>query len=108
MSNNYLNDARALDEVDSARVEQFIAQYLELEQAERTAHTTCFYTCTPDAHFMVDRHPEHASVVFASGMSGHGFKFAPVLGQALVDLALEGQCDLPIEFLQLSRFEEGD
>jgi glycine/D-amino acid oxidase-like deaminating enzyme len=42
--------------------------------------------------------------VFAAGLSGHGFKFTPVLGEALADLAVDGKSDLPIEFLALSRF----
>ena len=46
---------------------------------------------TPDGHFVVDRHPEHPQVALAAGLSGHGFKFVPVLGRILADLALEGQ-----------------
>ena len=43
------------------------------------------------------------AVAFAAGLSGHGFKFAPVLGQALADLVLEGKTSLPIEFLSSRR-----
>jgi glycine/D-amino acid oxidase-like deaminating enzyme len=59
---------------------------------------------SPDEHFIVDRHPQHPNVVFAAGLSGHGFKFAPVLGCALADLALDGGTSLPIDFLSLARF----
>ena len=59
---------------------------------------------SPDEHFIVDRHPRHANVVFAAGLSGHGFKFTPVLGRALADLALDGATRLPIDFLSLRRF----
>jgi glycine/D-amino acid oxidase-like deaminating enzyme len=59
---------------------------------------------SPDEHFIVDRHPAHKNVVFAAGLSGHGFKFTPVLGRALVDLALDGGTTLPINFLSLDRF----
>ena len=41
-----------------------------------------------DEHFVIDRHPEHAQVVFAAGLSGHSFKFTSVLGSILADLAL--------------------
>jgi glycine/D-amino acid oxidase-like deaminating enzyme len=58
---------------------------------------------SPDGHFIVDRHPEHPQVVFAAGLSGHGFKFTPVLGEALCQLALDGKSDLPIEFLSAAR-----
>jgi glycine/D-amino acid oxidase-like deaminating enzyme len=72
--------------------------------SEVTDHTVCLYTMSPDEHFIVDRHPAHANVAFAAGLSGHGFKFAPVLGRALVDLVLDDGTDLPIEFLSLNRF----
>ena len=64
----------------------------------------CMYTNTPDSHFIIDRHPAHDRVTLACGFSGHGFKFASVIGEALADLALTGRTDLPIEFLGLSRF----
>ena len=50
---------------------------------------------------------KHA-VVFGAGFSGHGFKFTPVIGEALADLALEGATDLPIDFLSLDRFSKTD
>jgi glycine/D-amino acid oxidase-like deaminating enzyme len=43
-------------------------------------------------------------VVFAAGLSGHGFKFVPVLGRVLAEIALDGGTDLPIGFLSLARF----
>ncbi len=63
----------------------------------------CFYTMTPDEHFVIDRHPHIPNLVFAAGFSGHGFKFAPAIGEALVDMALRGTSSLPIEFLSLKR-----
>lgn len=65
---------------------------------------TCLYTNSPDGHFIVDRHPEHARVLVAAGFSGHGFKFASVIGEAVADLASAGKTSLPIEFLALGRF----
>jgi glycine/D-amino acid oxidase-like deaminating enzyme len=52
----------------------------------------------------VDRHPASERVVFAAGLSGHGFKFTGVLGEALADLSLDSGTTLPIEFLSLRRF----
>jgi sarcosine oxidase len=43
----------------------------------------CLYTMTPDEHFVIGQHPEHPAVTLAAGHSGHGFKFAPVLGEVL-------------------------
>ena len=52
----------------------------------------------------IDRHPGHERVIVACGFSGHGFKFASAIGEALADLSTEGRTDLPIGFLGLSRF----
>jgi sarcosine oxidase len=60
---------------------------------------------SPDEHFIVDRLPDDPRIAFAAGLSGHGFKFTPVLGQALADLVLDGQTPLPIDFLSLDRFQ---
>ena len=59
---------------------------------------TCMYTNSPDHHFIVDRHPGHEGIFLACGFSGHGFKFAPLIGHALADLAIGGKTSLPIEF----------
>ncbi len=94
---------REIDPADQQRVEEFATACLPSVTMRCVAHTTCMYTMTKDEHFIVDRHPDHACVVFAAGLSGHGFKFAPVLGEALADLALCGSTDLPIGFLNCSR-----
>jgi sarcosine oxidase len=64
----------------------------------------CMYTNSPDKHFIIDRHPAHPRVTFACGFSGHGFKFASVVGEALADLTLTQRSELPIGFLSLKRF----
>jgi sarcosine oxidase len=46
----------------------------------------CLYASTPDGHFIIDRHPDHANVAVAAGFSGHGFKFATAVGELLVEL----------------------
>jgi sarcosine oxidase len=65
---------------------------------------TCLYTLTPDHHFILDRHPAHPQVAYGCGFSGHGFKFAAVIGEIMADLALEGATRHPIGFLGASRF----
>jgi sarcosine oxidase len=72
---------------------------------ERVLRTkTCFYTMTPDEHFLIDRHPHVPNLIFAAGFSGHGFKFAPAIGEALAELVVTGTTALPIRFLGLNRF----
>ncbi|MGW3341294.1 N-methyl-L-tryptophan oxidase [Streptomyces sp. NPDC001009] len=57
---------------------------------------TCMYSNTPDEHFVIARHPAHPeSVTVACGFSGHGFKFVPVVGEILADLALTGSTAHP-------------
>jgi sarcosine oxidase len=64
----------------------------------------CLYTLTPDEHFVLGRHPQHPAVVLGCGFSGHGFKFAPVVGEVLADLALDGATALPIDPFAPDRF----
>jgi sarcosine oxidase len=63
----------------------------------------CLYTHSPDGHFILDRHPTHDRVTLACGFSGHGFKFASVMGEILADLAMTGRTALPADFLRLKR-----
>jgi sarcosine oxidase len=53
---------------------------------ERLGAETCLYTNTADEEFVLER---HGRVVVGSACSGHGFKFAPVVGRTLAALALE-------------------
>jgi sarcosine oxidase len=64
----------------------------------------CMYTTTPDEHFVIDTHPEHANVIVACGFSGHGFKFVPVVGEILADLATTGATAHPIALFDPRRF----
>jgi sarcosine oxidase len=98
---------RDVDAADLARVAGFVTACLPQCTTTLTDHDPCMYTMSPDAHFLVDVHPRHPQVSFVAGLSGHGFKFAPVLGEALADLAMTGRSDLPIEFLNLKRFAAG-
>ena len=64
----------------------------------------CLYTLTPDQHFVLGRHPEHERVAVAAGFSGHGFKFVPVVGEILAELALTGATAHPIGLFAPCRF----
>lgn len=57
---------------------------------------TCMYTNTPDQHFVIATHPRYPQVTVACGFSGHGFKFVPVVGEILADLATSGATAHPI------------
>lgn len=98
---------RNVDPPQRLRARTFLSQYLPGVSGPAIGHSPCLYTNSPDGHFIIDRHPAHQQISFAMGLSGHGFKFATVLGQALADLALEGATDLPVNFLKCDRFRQG-
>jgi sarcosine oxidase len=68
----------------------------------RTA--TCLYTNTPDEHFVIGLHPEYPQVSLAAGFSGHGFKFASVIGEVMSDLAINQSTEHPISLFSPTRF----
>ncbi|WP_445928572.1 FAD-dependent oxidoreductase [Methylocystis sp. IM4] len=92
----------AAERVEALR--RFVRERLPLASDQLARFSTCIYTMTPDEDFIIDRHPEISGLVFAAGFSGHGFKFASVVGEILADLAIEGKTDHPINFLSASRF----
>jgi sarcosine oxidase len=64
----------------------------------------CLFENTPDEHFLLGLHPEHDQVVIAGGGSGHGFKFASVIGEIAAELALGEAPRLDIGLLRPQRF----
>ncbi len=82
---------RSFQHQDLVPVRQFLNNYLPtLTLAPLASSAVCIYTLSRDRHFIIDRHPHHERVALATGFSGHGFKFAPVIGEMLADL-LEGK-----------------
>ena len=66
---------------------------------------SCKYTMTRDSQFVIGLHPDHPNVVIASPCSGHGYKFASVIGEVLADLAIDGATRHPIELFDPLRFK---
>ena len=65
----------------------------------------CLYGNSADENFIIDKLPGFENnVSIACGFSGHGFKFASVVGEILADLAIDGKTQLPIDFLNAKRF----
>jgi sarcosine oxidase len=64
---------------------------------------TCMYTNTADEHFVIAPHPLHQQVTVACGFSGHGFKFVPVVGEIVADLAVDGSTRHPISLFDPAR-----
>lgn len=99
------DDVRPVEPGETEPVLAEARRYLPAASGRVRAARACLYTMTPDEHFILDRHPAYENVWIAAGFSGHGFKFAPAIGEALAGLALNGSTGLPVEFLRIgSRF----
>jgi sarcosine oxidase len=96
------SNCRDLEASDEETYMGALKQYLEIREPETVALSVCLYTNSPDSHFIVDQIQKGLFVI--CGCSGHGFKFAPVLGEAISQWAVEGQSGLPVGFLSLGRF----
>ena len=94
---------RGITPEDERPLLRFLGEVLPALKPEVKRSSVCLYTNTEDGNFIIDHHPDHGNVVFAAGFSGHGFKFAPVIGEILADLALNGATDQPIGFLRMER-----
>jgi sarcosine oxidase len=84
----------------------FVAPHFPALSNRCLRHTTCLYTVTPDAGFVLDTHPESERVIVASPCSGHGFKHSAALGEVLADLVQTGKTQLDLSPFRLSRFAE--
>jgi len=82
---------RAVSADEAAAMRSIVRRYLPGADGPLRQATVCVYTNTPDEHFWLDRHPAESQVLIASPCSGHGFKFASVIGEVLADLATTGQ-----------------
>jgi sarcosine oxidase len=90
---------------DERVIRERLAEALPLLAGRLLHAETCLYTMTPDEHFVIDKHPEFSQVTLAAGFSGHGFKFASVLGEALAELAVDGKPTYDLALFSLRRFE---
>jgi len=96
---------RTVDDSLLEEIRGFFRRHLPLADSPLKSGRVCLYTMTPDEHFILDRHPQHAQIAIGAGFSGHGFKFGVVSGQILADLVSEGRSRLDISLFALSRFD---
>lgn len=100
-----LSASRDPDPLDRQRVEQFLSLCMPDVVLSPSDHCVCFYTMTPDSHFVVDWHPDSQRIAYAVGLSGHGFKFTNILGRALVEMVVDGTTNVPVQFLHAGRWK---
>ena len=95
---------RDVEPEDEEILRSFAARYFPGGSGPSLMTKTCLFTNSPDEHFILDLHPEHAEVAIAAGFSGHGYKFCSVVGEIMADLAQLGETRHDIEFFRLKRF----
>ncbi len=83
-----------------------IKQYLPGLNPEVVREEPCLYTNTPDSHFIIDQLPGYQNAVVAGGFSGHGFKFAPVVGNMIRQIVLDGTVSDSQKLFSFSRFQK--
>ena len=96
---------RATRPDDEAALRHFVERYLPEAAGPTEMLRACIFTNTPDEHFVIDRLPDAPQVSVASACSGHGYKFASVIGEILADLATRGETGHDIGLFRLDRFD---
>lgn len=101
-------DPDAAIQVEEAVVARTVRELCSLIPALRKASLAhveaCIYDVSPDEDFILDYLPGDTRITFATGLSGHGFKFGPLLGQLLSSLVRETQPEVPLGRFRLARF----
>ncbi|HEX7171907.1 MAG TPA: N-methyl-L-tryptophan oxidase [Candidatus Limnocylindria bacterium] len=95
---------RATRPDDEAALRHFVERYLPDAAGSTEMLRACIFTNTPDEHFVIDRLADAPQVSVASACSGHGYKFASVIGEIMADLAMRGETDHDIGLFRLDRF----
>ena len=95
---------REVTEADIGPVQGFISRRLKRLDSNPIASTTCIYSNTPDLNFAIGQHPADSRVTVLSACSGHGFKFASVLGEVAADMVADVRPKYDLSFLGLDRF----
>jgi sarcosine oxidase len=95
---------RSVQRRDYETTESFASAYVDGLLPSVAKATVCLYTNSPDSHFVVGQMPGVPNVTIVSPCSGHGFKFAPLIGEIAADLALNGATDYAIEMFSPNRF----
>lgn len=100
---NPTEESREVKEEEAAPVISFVSKYLKGVPPKPTRGAICFYTLSPDTHFILDEIPDCPGGFWAGGFSGHGFKFTSLIGEVLADWVIEQKTRSPIDFLRMKR-----
>lgn len=99
---------RAVDDSDLDPLKRYVSGYMRGITTEVVKTSVCMYTNTLDRHFAIGFSPLDPRVTVISACSGHGFKFAPVIGDIAADLVIDRRTDRDISRFSFARFATGD
>ncbi len=102
----YAFDEKVGDEFIEKCREFFARVIPALADARVTKSHVCIYNNSPDEDFIIDWHPDFERVLLATGFSGHGFKFGPLMGRLAAELLLEGKSKYQVDRFRLSRLQK--
>ena len=91
------------DKKEVEDIKQIASTFLEIEPCFNYADF-CMYTNTPDEHFIIDFYPSNHNIIIASPCSGHGFKFASVIGKIVSDMATDQSTQFDLKPFRINRF----
>jgi sarcosine oxidase len=97
---------RSVQRRDYETTESFATAYIDGLMPSVAKAMVCLYTNSPDSHFVIGQVPGVPNMTIVSPCSGHGFKFAPLIGEIAADLALKGGTDYAIEMFSPNRFAQ--
>jgi glycine/D-amino acid oxidase-like deaminating enzyme len=100
------DEQRTLAPKFEASCRKFLKQFMpELAGFVDFEGHVCWYDNTPDDDFIMDRLPDAPNGFVAAGFSGHGFKFAPIVGKSMAELIVGGKSELNLHRFRLGRFK---
>lgn len=100
---DHVNREVSQKEIDEV-FEKYIKNRIVGVEQKCVKTTTCLYTVTPKACFIIDKLPENEWVIIASPCSGHGFKHSAAIGEVLSELAISGKSKIDISAFSFERF----
>ncbi len=89
---------------DERMLRGYAERYFPAAAGPALQMTGCLFENTPDEHFIIGSLPGLSQVIVGGGGSGHGFKFCPVIGEILADLAVDGETSHDIGLFSVDRF----
>ena len=100
-------DREAFTARDEEVLRAGIRRYFPDANGPTLSLASCIFTNTVDEHFVIDRLPDTPQVLVVSPCSGHGYKFASVIGEIVADLVLDGGSRFDLSMFGLSRLLTG-